>query len=409
LAFSGLAFADIPVTFFFLAAVLCFKGLRQKKEWGWSFAVGALTGMAITSKFSAAILAPVFLLMEFWEGWPRDPKERWPFLEELAGRWAVGLAGAAAWIFLLYSPGMFAIPGHRSPFLYFWDGFWGIASLSGYSTYFLGHLTRTNHLFYFPLALLVKTPPALLVFTLISPFLLAFKRIKIPLELWLPPLAFFFSVMPFANIGIREILPVFPFLILLAARSADSVFRWGTHRFISRAAVIGLVALQVIIVSLEFPKHLSYFNPLLNSNQKLYLLGDSNLDVGQDGKRLAAAAALHNWHHVKLAYFGATDPSVYGMDWSYWTENDLKGPQPGWVYAINAYYLQIGPAFMPDARNVLDSWIAHTPETTKVGDTWYCYEIPGQPAPDSSPFLPSAPPFKYFESLGRETSPVKTQ
>lgn len=409
LAFSGFSLADMPVTFFLLASVLCLRWLLAKPGWGRSLLTGLLAAMSVTSKFSALVLVPIFLALELINWRAGGEKGKGAYLLALGLRWLVGLAGALCWVFLLYLPGTIFIPGHVSPFHYFWDGFWGIASLSGYPTYFLGQLSRQNHLLYFPLALLLKSPPALLLLSILAMVLAALGRVKIPAWHWLPPLAFFLAVMPFADIGIREVLPVFPFLILVAARGAQWLWQWPRGGPAARIAVAAVLAFQILNVGMAFPGHLSYFNPLVGEKQKLYYLGDSNLDVGQDAKRLAEAAARKGWKHVKLAYFGSTDPSFYGMAWSPWTQKDLKGPQPGWVYAVNAYYLQVGPAFMPGAQAILGSWITHTPETLKVGDTWYCYEFPGEPAPDSSPPLPSAPPFKYFENLGRESPSDKTQ
>jgi hypothetical protein len=146
-------------------------------------------------------------------------------------------------------------------------------------------------------------------------------------------------------------------------------------------------------VGLCFPNQVSYFNELVSPDQRLYWLGDSNLDFGQDTKRLALAANARGWDHVKLSYFGAMDPKVYGMNWAYWTKRDLQGPQPGWVYVINDAYIQLGPAFSTTAPDILKSWILKTPPTGKIADTWYYFEMPGQIQPDYSPKILSAPVF----------------
>jgi hypothetical protein len=150
-------------------------------------------------------------------------------------------------------------------------------------------------------------------------------------------------------------------------------------------------------VGLSFPSQISYFNEGVPQSRKIYWLGDSNLDIGQDTKRLAQAAQRRGWSHVKLAYFGITDPALYGLKWERWTQKDLAGPQAGWVYAINAEFIQLGPAFDPAASSVLKSWILKVPPTGRVGDTWYYIEVPGTLKPDSSPEVASAPFFDRYK------------
>ena len=58
LAYSGLCLADIPVTFFFLAAVLAFKNRFTGPNPIRSFCAGILTAMAVGCKFSALALIP---------------------------------------------------------------------------------------------------------------------------------------------------------------------------------------------------------------------------------------------------------------------------------------------------------------------------------------------------------------
>jgi hypothetical protein len=191
------------------------------------------------------------------------------------------------------------------------------------------------------------------------------------------------------NVGIREILPVYPFFILGAASGAERLWESANGAWTLKGMAAGLLVVQALSVGLSFPGQISYFNELVSRDKKIFWLGDSNLDIGQDAKRLAVAARRRGWARVKLAYFGTTDPSAYGMKWEPWSAQDLKGPQPGWVYAVNAEFVQLGPAFIPDARAINGSWITSAVPSGKVGDTWFFYEIAGAPAEDRSPRLNS--------------------
>jgi hypothetical protein len=400
LAYSGIIMADVPVAFFFLVAVYSFQKMGEKFRWMETVRTGLLAGMAITAKFSAAVLVPVFFLLEAWRHHFRPGK----WLKDSGKRWALASLTTFLWISLVYLPGTLGIPEFHWPFYYFWQGFSSTASYSGHPTYFCGLLSPVNHLAYYPLAFLLKSPLPFLTFLAAAAILAITKRLEIPAWQWLSPCLLFAAVLPFLNLGLRQVLPVYPFFILVAARGAywlwsksSTKMRWG-----SRITVGVLLFYQVVSVACSFPSQVSYFNEAVPEEKRTFFLGDSNLDVCQDTKRLAATARQKGWAHVKLAYFGVTDPAVYGMKWDYWREKDLSAPQPGWVYAVNVSFLQLGPAYFPCAAAINRSWISQRAPDGKVGATWYYFEIPGEASlRDSSPKLPSAPPFDYFAGLNQ--------
>ncbi len=62
------------------------------------------------------------------------------------------------------------------------------------------------------------------------------------------------------------------------------------------------------------PHHLAYFNEIAGGPANGYRhLVDSNLDWGQDLKRLAAWATRAGSPPLKLSYFGSADPAYYGL------------------------------------------------------------------------------------------------
>lgn len=402
LAFSGLALADVPLAFLYLISVLSFrKSLENPGDWRNDAITGILTGMAVTTKFSAVLLIPVYLILELFR-WLNAKAGREKDLGGVGRRWLTGLAGALAFISVLYLPGSLKMPDHRNPLGYFWDGFKAMAVFSGHPTYFLGELTTRNHWAYYPLALLLKSPLPFLLFLFLSIGLAALGKIKFPLWRWMPGLILFLAVSPFHNIGIREVLPAFPFFILLAGSGAGWLWTLGSEkRRLWPKLLAGIfIFFQAASVGLQFPGQISYFNELVPAGQKIYWLGDSNLDIGQDTKRLALKARQMGWGRVKLAYFGNANPELYGLKWDNWTQKDLEGPQPGQVYAINAAFLQLGPAFLPGAGAINQGWISKIPPTGMVGDTWYYFVMPGQAGTSgASPDFPSTLPFKIYDHL----------
>lgn len=138
------------------------------------------------------------------------------------------------------------------------------------------------------------------------------------------------------NIGLRHVLPVYPFLfIYLGLAAARAVALWG------RSAGLVLAGLGVVLAmetAFAFPDYLPFFNtPSGGARGGLHLLGDSNLDWGQDVPLLADWRKKHPEGTLYYSYFGALDPHYYGLDFV---------PLPG----LGTYYFNIVPTPCLQAR-----------------------------------------------------------
>jgi hypothetical protein len=390
LAYSGLAMADGPSAFFGLAAVLAYRRSVRTGTAGDAVAAGSLAAMAVTAKFSGLALVPILVILEFLEKSGSRIK-----------RWSWGTAGFFFFVGLVYLPGWWGRPqgNWMDSYGFFWGGLQDMMKYgreAHHPTFFLGEALRQNHWLYFPTAFVLKTTlPFLLL--LVAALARCFRRRgKLEAWIWVPAVAFFLSVLGAQNLGVRYLLPAFPFLLIAAARTAAelSSIRLGNRGI--RWGIFGLGVWHAATAWASFPAHLSYFNDLVPKNKKMWLLGDSNLDLGQDVKRLAETSRRKGWPAVRLATSIGVDPGFYGMSWDWWTEKDLEGPQPGRVYAVNVSFLQLTPLFHPGTTPIARSWIARTAPTEKVGETWFVWEIPGKAVADRSRPLVSAPGLLRF-------------
>jgi len=389
LAFSGFALADLPLTFFFFAVVLAYQKSTQKSSMKQAVIIGLLLGMAVTVKLTALLLVPVFLILEFF-----NRTKTKAAIESVVQRWLWGGAAALVWVCLVYLPGTLFIPDHPWPLGLFLNAFKRIPLVfAAPSFYFRGILSHQTHWDYYPTAFLLKSPLTFLILLSLGFVLVFLGKIKWPVWQSVPPLVFFAAFLFNHDMGLRLILPVYPFCILMAGRAGEWMVLQAKSSRVMSLVWGGLLLFQALSVGLHYPYQVGYFNEMVPPDHRVYWLGDSNLDFGQDTQRLAQAAKDHDWDHVKLADFGGTDPKLYGMSWSYWTQKDLQGPQPGWVYLINDEMIQLGPAFCPAAPEILKSWITQAKPTGQIADTWYYFEVPGKVQRDSSPKILSAPVF----------------
>ncbi len=397
IAHSALAKSDVMTAFFFLASVLVFNRVRQYPGWAWSLLTGVLAGMAITSKVTALALGPLFFILEaidYFSARARQKKGT-----EILARWVFMGIGLLGLVGLVYLPGTLMLPDHRCPYVYFWNRVmagWQMPQKGWAYFRFLGSTSDSGNALYLPIAFLLKSTLPFLVLFFAALVLMARGKIRVEGWVWITPLVFLATVLPGSSIGMRLFLPAFPFLYLLAGRAAEWMWdKSGKNKPLFRKLLGGLAGWALVSLILHFPNYLSYANELVPPEKKGYFFANGDLDWGQDTLRLARFAEDHQWKNIKLAYLSGVDPHFYGMDWAPWTQKDLQGPQPGWVYLVNDSFLHLAPVYSPETRPIAEGWIS-SKATGKVGDTWRYYESPGNQETDASPLLHSAPVLRYY-------------
>jgi hypothetical protein len=197
-------------------------------------------------------------------------------------------------------------------------GFAHMLKMTGYPApgYLNGEIYSGGRPEYFPIAFLIKTPIATLGLLLAGIAAIALRRVPRGRDpaLLAGLLAFaaiygFFAVTSSYNFGHRHILPLYPLVFVVGGAAAG----WLATR-VGKVAVVAAVAWLAVANVRIYPHYLCYFNELVGGPARGHLyLADSNIDWGQDLKRLARYAAEHPDERIKLAYFGSADPTRYGF------------------------------------------------------------------------------------------------
>ncbi len=227
----------------------------------------------------------------------------------------------------------------------------------GRPTFLLGNWYITGKWYYFPVAFFIKSTLPFMVLLLLAVVGFAFGANAAAAEstgqkstarrllfLAVPPALYFLvSLTSKMNLGVRHILPMFPFLIALTAAGAWRLWR----RSRAWAVVVGLLVAFHIFSSLRsFPDYLPYSNELFGGKEKTYqLLNTSNADWGQGLKETASYLEDHNTGDCWLAYFGTGSPAAYGIHCK---------PLPGFFNLGAAQFLSGGCAAKdPDLQGTL--------------------------------------------------------
>jgi hypothetical protein len=286
-----------------LAVYLVWRLSRPSRAWTFVGAAAATTA-AIAAKMTSLLLLPVLAVLAAGQAWWRHRRAgmRPRSALRLAGG---GLAFGALVLALLNAvyrfDGTFAPAAGREwrsralrpledvrlplllPRMFLWtvDQSYVVQenpTVGRGPNYVLGELNRDGRWYAFPLMVLLKTPLAL--FALVAWALSARGsgqgRGALFWWLLLPPLAWlaFFSLMVKPQIGVRYLLPAFPFLFVLAARPVAL----ATSR--RARGVLAVLLGWYAVSSLSYHPHpMAYFNELIGSRLNAYrYLADSNLE-----------------------------------------------------------------------------------------------------------------------------------
>jgi 4-amino-4-deoxy-L-arabinose transferase-like glycosyltransferase len=318
------------------AAVYTFYRFVKEMQWRRAVLCGLVTGLALTAKHSAVLLLPIFVLLATGEVAGRWRKDRlWPgryVARMLSGMGAI----AATALFVIWgvygfryamqptgvvlptlagqmvplSPLMrglisFCAQYHLLPESYLY-GLVDVQRVGIETTaYIFGKVYEHGQWFYFPALLSLKWTVGLLGLLALAIYAFATGRVRRPREVFFLTLpAVFYLAVSMAsplNIGVRHVLPMFPFVFALAGGGAAWLIRqrraWGY--------VVGALLLWHVVDSVRvFPNYVPYANVLWGGPAKTNLyFSDSATDWAQQLKQTKQWLDAHNIKECWFAYF----------------------------------------------------------------------------------------------------------
>ena len=415
LAHGQIVTTDVGAALFMFLSVVAFERLVDRATPGRLLAAGLAAGAAIASKFSMLVLAPILGALglvavlsadPIRRAWTRDGTRDVVGRGRRAAHALLLLAGiAAVALIVLWASYGFASPLSPDPAVessFDWGRVRGqggvVDTLMGAArrlhalpeayafgflrffrhsearpTFLLGRLSDRGFWYYFPVTFALKTPLALIALLVLS--LLTRRHHpasrRSELFLWMPVVLYFVLACTLGlNIGHRHLLPIYPFLFVIAGRcAAHAVVR--VPAILSAAAVLLLTGWYGVSVARVHPHYLAYFNELAGGPEGGYrYLVDSNLDWGQDLKGLKSWMDAHGVARVKLSYFGTADPEYHRIACDLLPGQMLPPPRevtreiaPGEVVAVSATNLQ-GVYLQPGDRPLMERLKAQAPVAT---------------------------------------------
>ncbi len=344
LAHGHLINTDLGLTLFLFLTVYFWTKFLKKSNW-LNFLLSAIfIGLAFSSKYTAIILIPIIIILTLIKMiLDRDLKKWWKYFLGLDGLFIFGaIIIWATYGFSAHFPAEF-IKGIT---------FISHHALGGHGSYLLGQTSNTGWWYYFPIAIFYKTPIPFFVFLILAAF--SSKKIKAiesfdEIALIVAPLIFLaISMTSKADLGVRHVLPIFPFLAVYASKSINLIdfralrlFKADTKKLIPVLLFLLLILWYLLSSLSSYPNYLAYFNELSGGPKGGYkILSDSNLDWGQDIFRIKNYL---DEHHISDGYIlypwdGNAALKYYGINLKPfpWNERNIKGYL---VISVTYYHL----------------------------------------------------------------------
>jgi 4-amino-4-deoxy-L-arabinose transferase-like glycosyltransferase len=378
LAHSGVATTDIGFAAVFLLFVCCLVRWLEEATPAHALVLGVSLGLAVGTKFTALIFVPPVALALVaarcwseggfsWAVWRRRATQiamllpvagfvvwgAYGFslgpltdLPSRMGEWPIygpeigGLRG-----FLVNSVGGATIPApellHGISFLLWHNEY-------GHPAYALGNLSDTGFWYFYPVALLVKTPIPFMLLALAG-LVAAFRRARAtPWWVWgvfaTIPLILLALLNSRVNIGSRHVLALYGLTALGTATTLVSTLESMKGKRLRVAGILlgGLLAWQVAVSAVVRPHFLTYFNLIAGDDPAAWLV-DSDLDWGQGVFELEEFFREREADVLHVAYNGSAQLCAH--DLPPLASVDPDKPVRGWVAVSELFYRNVAAEY----------------------------------------------------------------
>lgn len=376
LAHAGVATTDMGLTAMLMLAVYWgWRWLQEPILWR-AAAFGAATGLAVLAKFSALPFLPSVAVigLVMWWFFERPPIRRIVELAKVRAPQLLLAAGVACAV--IWAGYLFSFRGYPAP--EFFNGLSEVRkyNVHGHLTYLLGTANTVGWPYFYLVAIGVKTPLALLALG-IGGLALMFSRSRFGGRGWLAPsivlgILTFASLLTQIKIGTRHVLPVFVALAIAGGCGTIWIPRVMRLRAVSAAVVLLLLLSVAVSSGMAHPDYLAYFNVIASARPEAFLV-DSDLDWGQDTKRLAAKLKEVGAREV---YFNQFAPGNLEKEYGFPPIKplDINGPQVGWN-AVSLTPMKLG--LFGDTRYVYDRGTQFWPDQIyspdRVGNSYILF------------------------------------
>ena len=389
LGHAGLATTDLALAAGTILSFIAFLRWREQPTSARAITLGLALGATVLTKFSSLLFLPIALaaaaIVPAGPAFPPSGSQR---IRAFRPVWITAVG--AIWLGYRLDVGpalapqgnparrdpitaITELPIYPAPALIQGLAAYAGQSAGGRKAFFLGERGRDGWWLFFPTLLGLKSPIPLLILTAVGGATLIARRRdptgRTGLAAALAAAGLLLVILPSrVNIGLRHALAVYPFLAVVAACGALDLWRWGRPR-LGAVAVGALVGWQLAGTIRAAPDFLPWFNELAGTAPERIVV-DSDLDWGQDLKRMADTLRARGITNPLLAYNGSADPAAVGIE-RYRILRPFT-PDTGWI-AISVYTRTLGYWNEPTWDDF--AWLEGYQPVARAGRSMLLYRI----------------------------------
>jgi 4-amino-4-deoxy-L-arabinose transferase-like glycosyltransferase len=386
LAHAGLATTDIAFAATLSMALLAFVFWLDEPHWARAIVLGLAVALAATSDFASLPMLTLALPAMYWLRRRQSDGPVWPTAPRWKKHVAVGVtlvvAAAAGWALYGFATGPLIDGSHLIVPAPAWFrgllGYVGDASAARRPAFLFGERAVGGWWYYYPVALLVKTPLPLLLLSILGAAAGVRELVRRDHVALVEPLVAAIAIVAAATIdrddaGVRLVLPVFAMLALLSTVAVrelwETTAKTAPARRLLRATVAATLAAALVVPIRAHPDHLAYFNPIAGDHPELILV-DSNLDWGQDLYRLNTVMKRLRIESIALAYYGSAGFDAAGVRNARLL---VAAERPtGWIAASQTMLAGVG-------GDGAYEWLNELQPVGRVGSSLVLYYVPPRP------------------------------
>lgn len=335
---------DVPAALSYLLFFFTLHSYARAPTTRGALALGASVGLALVTKFSLVVVAPLFAASAVFmfvvaprRGWGRRRIATQAGAAALVALFVVNAAyhfrrdaltegdlayisaqtpSAAREVATCVSALSIVVPAQ---YLFGIYQVW-VHNRNGHLASVLGRYGYQGWWYYFPVAFALKTTVPFLLTTLAA-LAWAARRLYTKGErrmlAVLAPAALYalLAMTSRIDIGVRHFLPVFPFLFILGGALFDRLLRSKRSKPEARAVFAVLLCWACVEAARAFPDYVPYMNQLASLRPHWYYLGDSNVEWGDDARELALYLRARGETRVTAALLDGINFNDFGVEY----------------------------------------------------------------------------------------------
>jgi len=427
IAHSRFVTTDLGISFaLFLSMYLLYKFIKEPTKLH-LFLSGVGFGLTLITKFSAAVLAPAFIIVFIMILLKKGKESKKSFLakinsKKLNERFLSGLVSfliiclvGVVTMWLFYIPHTMNMPSSvqsqliseslpgdtglakqaknillplsehiiTKPLAQWFLGFFMVTSHveGGHNAFLLGDVSNQGWWYYYPVTFALKTAIPIFVFLVLAVILwkkLDRKDWFTEVYLWIIPVVLMVMGMQGKIcLGIRYMLPVYAFIFVFLARLAGLVDFKALRKKISITPIL-IILLTIWYIAgaiIIFPHYLAYYNEFIGSYKNGYkYLTDSNTDWGQDIRRLNDWTIKNNIDEIYVDVFPGTFLARHylgdkAIEWH------VQNGKPKGYLAVSATLLQDSKLKKRESGGLDYAWLDSLEPFANIGGSILVYKL----------------------------------